>query len=103
MDQDLCARRCQRCLVEIKGTVELCFGGEFWIDVQGTEEIQSGGGLFNELTPQMESGLVVLKMEIKWSFQVEMARSAAFPRWTHEAGQAIELGHAALFMKHSFS
>jgi len=54
VDQDLCARRCQRCLVEIKGTVELCFGGEFWIDARGTEEIQSGGGLFDESTPQME-------------------------------------------------
>ena len=32
VDQDLCARWCQRCLVEIKGTVELCFGGEFGID-----------------------------------------------------------------------
>jgi hypothetical protein len=32
----------------------LCFGREFWIDAQGTEEIQSGGGLFDESTPQME-------------------------------------------------
>ena len=34
----------KRCLVEINGTVELCFGGEFGIDARGTEEIQSGGG-----------------------------------------------------------
>ena len=54
MDQDLCAWWCQRCLVEIKGTVELCFGREFRIDARGTEEIQSGSGLFNEATPQME-------------------------------------------------
>jgi hypothetical protein len=55
-DQDLCAWWCQRCLVEIKGTVvELCFSREFRIDIQGMEEIQSGGGLlFDESTPQME-------------------------------------------------
>ena len=47
MDQDLCA---WRCLVEIKGTVELCFGREFRIDAQMTEEIQSGGGLSDEST-----------------------------------------------------
>jgi hypothetical protein len=49
VDQDLCAWWCQRCLVEIKGTVELCFGREFLIDARGTEEIQGGGGLFDEL------------------------------------------------------
>ena len=91
MDQDLCARWCQRCLVEIKGTVELCFGGEFGIDARGTEEIQSGGGLFDESTPQMEREI--------WIGAAQNGNEVIFPggwRWHvllhsdggHEAGQA---------------
>ena len=54
MYEDLCAWRCKRCSVIVKGAMDLCIGREVGVDARASQEVQGDKGLRQQPVPKVQ-------------------------------------------------
>ena len=60
MDDDLCARRGERCGVVIELSTQLCIPGKFGVYARLSEQVEREDGVWDKLAPEMKREVLVI-------------------------------------------